>query len=137
MKVFQKTISTTTKGLNDFVEITDGVQTAVIDSKIKNGIVFANALHNTAALIIQENDPSIHKDLINLLERVAPLKGKYHHSYEGNENATAHLKSNLLGTFVTVPLKDGKLVLGTWQHLFLVEFFEPRRREVVVTVIGE
>ena len=104
---------------------------------IKNGMVFANALHNTAGLIIQENDPSIHSDLVNLLERVAPLKGRYHHNYEGKENATAHLKSNLLGTFVTVPLKDREMVLGTWQHIFLVEFFEPRKREVVVTVIGE
>lgn len=137
MGVFQKTISVTTKELNDFVEITDGIQTAVYDSKIKNGMVFVNALHNTAALIIQENDPSIHKDLINLLERVAPLKGKYHHYYEGNENATAHLKSNLLGTFVYVPVKDRKLVLGTWQHIFFIELFEPRRREVLVTVIGE
>lgn len=137
MEVFQKTVSVATKELNDFVEITDGIQTAVYDSKIKNGMVFVNALHNTAALIIQENDPSIHKDLINILERLVPTRAEYHHSYEGNINATAHIKSNLLGTFVFIPVKDRKLVLGTWQHLFFVELFEPRRREVLVTVIGE
>ena len=137
MKVFQKTVSIATKRLNNFVKITDGVQAVASESEIKNGIVFANALHNTAALIIQENDPSIHKDLVDLFERIAPLKGKHHHSYEGNVNATAHLKSNLLGTFVTIPLKDRKLVLGTWQNIFLVELFESRRREVLVTVIGQ
>lgn len=137
MKVYQKTISVKTKGPNDFIEITDEVQRIVSDSKIKNGMVFANALHNTAALIIQEADPTIHRDLIKILEKIIPLNGKYEHDYEGNINATAHLKSNLLGSFVTVPLEDGKLVLGTWQRLFFVELFESRNRKVLVTVIGE
>jgi secondary thiamine-phosphate synthase enzyme len=137
MKVYQKTISIKTKGPNDFIEITDEVQKVASDSKIKNGMVFANALHNTAALIIQEADSTIHRDLVRTLEKIAPLSGKYEHDYEGNINATAHLKSNLLGTFVTVPLEDGKLVLGTWQRLFFVELFEPRNRKVLVTVIGE
>jgi len=137
MGVFSKTIAVQTSEVYEFVEVTDDIQKAVSESKIKNGIVSANALHNTAALIIQENDPTIHKDLINTLERIAPLKGKYEHDYEGNINATAHLKSNLLGTFVTIPLKDGRLILGTWQRIFFVELFEPRRREVVVTVVGE
>lgn len=137
MKVFQKIVSVATKGLNDFVEITNDAQKVVGESKIKNGMVFVNALHNTAAVIIQENDSTIHEDLVATLEKIAPLKGEYRHSYEGNENATAHLKSNLLGTFVTMPLKDGKLILGTWQHIWILELFEPRRREVSVTVIGE
>jgi secondary thiamine-phosphate synthase enzyme len=137
MKVYQKTISIKTKGPNDFIEITDEVQKVANESKIKNGMVFANALHNTAALIIQEADSTIHRDLVRTLEKIVPLSGKYEHDYEGNINATAHLKSNLLGTFVTVPLEDGKLVLGTWQRLFFVELFEPRNRKVLVTVIGE
>jgi secondary thiamine-phosphate synthase enzyme len=137
MKVFQKTISIKTKRLNDFVLITPNVQKIVEESEIKNGMVFVNALHNTAALIIQENDSTIHKDLINTLEKIAPSKEKYFHDYEGSINATAHLKSNLLGTFITIPLKDSKLVLGTWQDIFFIELFEPRERKVVVTVIGE
>ncbi|MDI6798918.1 MAG: secondary thiamine-phosphate synthase enzyme YjbQ [Candidatus Aenigmarchaeota archaeon] len=137
MEIFTKRIAIQTSRLYDFVEITDEVQKAVSESRIKDGIVFASALHNTAALIIQEDDSTVHRDLINTLERIVPLKGKYEHDMEGNVNATAHLKSNLLGTFVTVPLKDGRLVLGTWQRLFFVELFEPRRREVVVTVVGE
>jgi secondary thiamine-phosphate synthase enzyme len=137
MKVFQKTIPVQTKGLNEFVQITDEMERIANESKIKNGMVFVNALHNTSAVIIQESDPTIHRDLINVLEKVAPLKGKYEHDYEGSENAAAHIKSNLLGSYVTAPLKDGKLVLGTWQNIFFVELFESRRREVMITLIGE
>jgi|YelNatPaOPRAMG01_1025707.scaffolds.fasta_scaffold10284_7 secondary thiamine-phosphate synthase enzyme len=137
MKIFQKTLVLKSKGINDFIKITDNVQDVVKESKIKNGMVFVNTLHNTAALIIQEYDPTIHMDLTKILEKIVPLKEKYSHNYEGNENAAAHIKSNLLKTFLTIPLKEGKLVLGTWQNIFLVELFESREREVLVTIIGE
>ena len=128
MKIFQKTISAKTSKIYDFVDMTAEVEKAAKESKIKNGIVFANALHNTAALILQENDATIHQDIINTLERMVPMKEKYEHNYEGNENATAHIKSNLLGTRITIPLKDSKLQLGTWQSVFIVELFEPRSK---------
>jgi secondary thiamine-phosphate synthase enzyme len=137
MKIFQKTLVFKTKGINDFIRITDDVQDVVKESKIKNGMVFVNALHNTAALIIQENDSTIHIDLTKILEKIVPIKEKYLHDYEGNVNATAHIKSNLLKTFLTIPLKEGKLVLGTWQDIFFVELFESREREVLITIIGE
>lgn len=137
MKIFQKSVPIRTKELNDFVEMTEEVQEVVNESKIKNGMVFVNSMHNTAAVIIQEADSTIHRDLVRTLEKLIPLKAKYEHDYEGNVNATAHLKSNMLGSFLTVPLKDSKLILGTWQRLFFIEFFEARNRKVVVTVVGE
>lgn len=137
MGIFRKSMKIETKELNDFINITEDVTNIVKESKIKNGMVFLNSLHNTAALIIQEDDPTIHRDLIATLERIAPLKGNYEHNYEGNKNATAHLKSNLLASNLTIPLENGKLILGTWQQLFFVELFEPRHREVIVTIIGE
>ncbi|MEM7814671.1 MAG: secondary thiamine-phosphate synthase enzyme YjbQ [Candidatus Aenigmatarchaeota archaeon] len=137
MKIFQKDIRIRTRAANEFIKITDEVEKVVKESKIKNGMVFVNALHNTAALIIQEYDESIHKDLIKFFEKILPLKEKYFHDYEGNLNATAHIKSNLLKTFLTIPLKEGKLLLGTWQNIFFVEMFEARERIVSVTVIGE
>lgn len=121
----------------EWINITRKVQNVVDRSSIKNGIVFVNSLHNTAALTIQEDESSIHKDVNKILDRIAPLNEKYTHDEEGSENATAHIKSNLLGSFLTLPLKDGNLVLGTWQQIFFIELFEPRQREVVVTVIGE
>lgn len=137
MSIFRKSVKIKTKGLNDFVNITENVKDVVGKSKIKDGMVFLNSLHNTGALILQEDDTTIHRDLINTLERIVPLKGKYEHDMEGNENATAHLKTNLLSSNLTIPLEDGKLVLGTWQNIFFIELFEQREREVVVTVIGE
>jgi secondary thiamine-phosphate synthase enzyme len=137
MMFFKKPILVRTKGMNDFVKITDKVENVVKESKIKNGMVFLNSLHNTAALIIQEDDSTIHRDLVNMLEGIAPVKGKYEHDYEGSKNAVAHLKTNLLDSTLTVPLENGKLVLGTWQQIFFVELFEPRERKIIVTVMGE
>ena len=137
MSIFRKSVLIPTKELNEFINITEKIQAVANESKLKDGVVFLNSLHNTGALILQEDDPTIHQDLINTLERIVPLKGRYEHDYEGNENATAHLKTNLLGSFLTIPLENGKLKLGTWQNVFFVEFFEPREREVIVTVIGD
>jgi len=137
MKIFQKTVPVKTKRLNDFVNITEEIQNVVRESKIKNGIVSVNSMHNTAAVIIQEADSTIHEDLIRLLEKMVPTNAKYSHDYEGNVNATAHIKSNLLGSSISVPLEGNKLVLGTWQQLWFIELFEPRNRRVVVTVVGE
>lgn len=137
MKIFQKSVKVRTRKANEFVEITNEIEKIVKESKIRNGVIFLNTLHNTAALIIQENDESIHKDLTKFFEKILPLNEKYFHDYEGNLNATAHIKSNLLKTFLTIPLKDGKILLGTWQSIFLVELFESREREIVVSVIGE
>lgn len=137
MKVHQESINVGTKKLNDFVKITEDIQKVVDKSKINKGIAFANSLHNTAAVIIQEDDPTIFKDTSNLFERMLPLDGKYEHNHEGNENATAHQKENLLGNSISIPVRDGKLALGAWQDVFLLEFFEPRQREVVVTILGD
>ena len=137
MGIFRKSIKINTNGLNNFVNITENVIDVIKQSKIKNGMVFINSLHNTAALIMQEDDSTIHRDLVNTLENIVPLKGEYEHNYEGNENAAAHLKTNLLASNLTIPLENGKLVLGTWQQIFFIEFFEPREREIVVTIVGE
>lgn len=137
MRVFQKTLPVKTKGMYDFVEITVKIQEAVNEAKIKDGIIFVNSMHTTASMIIQEDDSRIHRDLVRLLDKILPLSAKYEHDDEGGENATAHLKSNLLGSSLTVPLKNGKLILGTWQKIFFVELFESRNRQIEITIIGE
>jgi len=137
MKLFRKTIEIRTKGYNDFIDITSQLEKVVKESKIKKGMLFANSLHNTAALIIQENDPTIFEDMKNLFEKILPLNGKYEHDYEGNENATSHQKNSLLGNSISIPIENNELVLGTWQRVIFIEFFEPRIRKVVVTILGE
>lgn len=137
MKIHQDRIKIETRKLNDFIVITDGIEKIVGESKIKKGMAFVNSLHTTTAVIIQENDPTVFKDMVHLFERILPSNKKYEHMEEGSVNATAHQKQNLLGNSASIPIVDGKLALGTWQDVFLLEFFKPRQREVVVTVIGD
>ena len=137
MRVFQKEIKIVTRGANDFIDITEKVEEIVREAKVNNGIVALNSLHNTACVIIQENDETIFEDMKKFFDKILPLNEKYSHSYEGSLNATAHLKSNLLSQSITLPIKNGNLVLGTWQRIIFVELFEPRERTVFVTILGE
>jgi secondary thiamine-phosphate synthase enzyme len=137
MKIYQKEIKIETKGPYDFIDITDKVNEIVKESEIKNGIVSLFSLHNTACIIIQEKDETIFKDIEEFFNRILPLNIKYYHNYEGNINATAHIKTNLLSQSLCIPIKDGKLLLGIWQRIIFLELFEPRERKVFITIIGE
>ena len=137
MRVYQSEIKIKTKNAYDFIDITENVEKEVEKSKIENGVIFLNSLHNTACLIIQENDETIFEDMKKFFDKILPLNEKYSHSYEGSLNATAHLKSNLLSQSITLPIKNGNLVLGVWQRIIFVELFEPRERTVFVTILGE
>jgi secondary thiamine-phosphate synthase enzyme len=137
MKIYQKEIKIKTKGPYDFIDITDKVNNIVGESGIKNGILSLFSLHNTACIIIQENDETIFRDIEEFFDRILPLNIKYHHNYEGNINATAHIKTNLLSQSLCIPIKDGKLLLGIWQRIIFLELFEAREREIFLTIIGE
>jgi secondary thiamine-phosphate synthase enzyme len=137
VRVYQSEIKIKTRNVYDFIDITKSVKKEIEKSKIKNGMIFLNSLHNTACLIIQENDETIFEDMKKFFDKILPLNEKYSHSYEGSLNATAHLKSNLLSQSITLPIKNGNLVLGTWQRIIFVELFEPRERTVFVTILGE
>jgi secondary thiamine-phosphate synthase enzyme len=138
MKFFRDIIELNTKKSFQYINITDKVQDIVNKSKVKDGMVFVNAVHNTATVILQEADSSIHEDTKEIIEELIPLNRDYRHAYEGNINATSHIKNQLLGNSnLTIPVKDGQLVLGTWQQVFFLELLEARRREIIVTIIGE
>jgi len=138
MKFYRDTIELKTQRNFQYINITDKMQDIVNKSKIKEGIAFVNSAHNTATVILQEADSSIHEDTKEIIEELIPFNRNYRHSYEGNVNATSHIKNQLLGNSnLTIPVKDGKLFLGTWQQVFFLELLEPRRREVIVTVMGE
>ncbi len=137
MKVITDFIEVKSKERGEYIDITGHIEKIVERSNIKNGIIVMHELHTTAALTIQENDGSIHEDTREILEEIAPLNKHYRHSYEGNENATAHIKNQLLGSSIALPIINGRLALGTWQSIFLVELFEARRRKIAVCIIGE
>jgi secondary thiamine-phosphate synthase enzyme len=136
MKFFSKTISVKTKKPFDFVQIDQKVKEVVKKSEIKSGFVLLRSYHNTATILCNENDPTVLQDLEKILRKLLPDGLSWSHTYEGINNARAHQAVNLLGHTHWVPLEDGQLKLGTWQSLFLIEFFEARTRKVAVVIVG-
>lgn len=119
----------------EFVTITDKIADAVNKLGLKNGIAHIFVLHTTCGITINENaDPAVAHDLLERLESFIPWRSPNDRHMEGN--SAAHLKSSLLGSSVTIPVKDGTLVLGTWQGVFFGEFDGPRTRSVHVTAIS-
>jgi secondary thiamine-phosphate synthase enzyme len=130
-------VSVATKQAPQFVDITEAVEREVAASGVREGVVLLRSRHTTAALTCTEGDPSIHEDCLELLREQLPLDRRYRHAYEGAENAVAHLAvMTLFGDSTWAPIRNGKLDLGAWQRLFLVELFEPRTRTVDVAILG-
>jgi len=120
----------------EFIDITDKLQDFVSKSKVKEGFLLARATHTTGAVICNENDPSIHRDAERLINDIIPLDRKYDHDYEGNVNARAHQAAMYFGNSTWVPISKGKIELGTWQRIFFIELFEPRRRKIDVVIVS-
>jgi len=119
----------------EFIDITDIVYTDVRNSNVKDGIVVIYVPHTTAGVTINENaDPDVVWDIISTLDKVYPVKGDYRH-LEGNSHA--HIKASLMGASCTVIIKDGKLLLGTWQGIYFCEFDGPRVRVFYVKIIKD
>ncbi len=134
MKVFNESFRFSTRGEIDFADITDRVQDIVAKSGVKNGLVHVFAPHATGILILTEYESSLMADLKDALERLIPKRASYRHP----SNAHSHLRSVFLCPDRTLPVIDGRVVLGTWQSLVFVETdVYPRQRTIVVQVIGE
>lgn len=119
---------------SELIDITDRVRGVLFSSGVRCGLCHVFTLHTTAGLTINENaDPDVCADIVETLNKLAPWKGNYRHT---EENSAAHIKASLLGSSVTVPVEDGRLVLGTWQGIYFCEFDGPRTRTVLVTFMG-
>ena len=129
-----ETLSVRTGSRTDLRDITREVASAVGRTKVERGGAIVCVPHTTAGITINENaDPSVREDIESTLERLVPWGGPYRHS-EGN--AAAHVKATLCGSSVTIPVENGRLVLGTWQGIYFCEFDGPRTRKVLVQVVG-
>ena len=118
-----------------FHNITSEVREAVERSKVKNGICTIYCPHTTAGITINEAaDPDVVRDMLFALDKFFPDMREFRH-YEGN--STAHIKSSVIGTSENVIIKDGQLVLGTWQGIYFTEFDGPRHRRFFVNVIND
>jgi secondary thiamine-phosphate synthase enzyme len=127
-----KELRITSNQRNQMIDITDEVQQLVKEEKITDGYLIVYVPHTTAGITINEGaDPDVQQDIIETLEKLIPVNASYHHS-EGNSDA--HIKASLLGASVTVLVTNGKLVLGTWQHIFFYEGDGPRHRTVYVCI---
>jgi secondary thiamine-phosphate synthase enzyme len=119
----------------ELVEITDRLQSLVDGSGIREGAMVAQSLHTTAALTVNENaDPDVQHDLLAKLERLVPQRESYYLHAEGNSDS--HLKTSFFGPSLTVLVSGGRLVLGTWQGVYLCEFDGPRERRVAVQLLA-
>lgn len=119
----------------ELVDITDRVQSEVHSSGIAEGICIVSTRHTTTSILINENESGLCKDILNLLERLVLSGGGYRHD-RIDDNADAHLKAVLLGTSETIPVREGSLLLGTWQRIFFAELDGPRHRTVEVSIIS-
>ncbi len=117
----------------ELVEFTEQVQKKLTESDVREGVVTLFVQHTTAGLTVNENaDPDVPRDMLHLLRTLCPHHGMgFRH---GEENSDAHIKASLVGSSVTVPFKDGKLLLGRWQGIFLCEFDGGRERQVIMMV---
>jgi len=123
----------------DVIDLTEDVQDAVSKSEIANGIVTVFVPGSTAAVTTIEYERGVLKDLVLALERIVPRGEKYYHdSAWGDGNGYAHVRSALVGPSCSVPVKNGKLLLGTWQQIVLLDFDNrPRNRKVILQIIGD
>jgi secondary thiamine-phosphate synthase enzyme len=122
-----------------FVNITDTVEQLVRKSGIQEGLALINAMHISASVFINDDEPGLHHDYEVWLEKLAPHEpiGQYHHNRTGEDNADAHLKRQIMGREVVVAITDGKLDFGPWEQIFYGEFDGRRRKRVLVKLIGE
>jgi len=132
-----KTIEVSTKGFTDIVEITDRVQKIIDEEKVKNGVCHLFVIGSTAALSTCEDDENLFEDIKEVMEEIAPYKRNWkHHQTWHDDNGAAHVRATLIGPSLTVPVVNGKLYLGTWQKIVLIDFDTgPRTRKVVINLV--
>jgi len=126
-----------TKKRRELVRITDQVAEVVGNSSIAEGLALVSAMHITAGVFVNDDEPGLWEDIWAWLQQLAPEGPDYQHHRTGEDNGDAHLKSLLIHHQVVVPITQGKLDLGTWQQIFYAEFDGRRRKRVIVKAMGE
>lgn len=139
MTVITQTIKVKSKGQDDIIDITEKASNGIEESKLKNGIATIFVSGSTAALTTIEYEPGLLLDFPNMLERVAPQNIEYGHEKMWHDgNGHSHVRASLLGPSLTVPFKDGELMLGRWQQIVLVECdTRSRDRSLILQITGE
>jgi len=137
MKNFRKELFFQTSKRYELVHITPQVEEAVRESGIREGLCLVNAMHITASVFINDNEPGLHQDYLEWLEKLAPYSRSGYQHNVGEDNGDAHLKRQIMGREVVIALTDGQLDLGPWEAIFYGEFDGQRRKRVLIKIIGE
>jgi secondary thiamine-phosphate synthase enzyme len=137
MKSFREELWFETTARRAYLNITRKVEAVVRRSGVKEGMVLVNAMHITASVYINDDEPGLLQDYDEFLERLAPHEARYRHNETGEDNGDAHIKRQLMGREVVVAITAGQLDFGPWEQIFYGEFDGRRRKRVLVKVIGE
>jgi secondary thiamine-phosphate synthase enzyme len=139
MKSFRRELWFDVPSRMGFVNITPQVKDCLAESRVREGLVLVNAMHITASVFVNDDEPGLHRDYEKWLEGLAPHAPtkQYRHNDTGEDNADAHMKRQVMGREVVVAVTDGKLDFGPWEQIFYGEFDGRRRKRVLVKIIGE
>lgn len=138
MKSFRRELTLTLPRRRAFVNITPQVEEALAESGIREGLLLCNAMHITASVFINDDEPGLHSDFESWLEKLAPEKPHSQYAHNGYEdNADAHMKRQVMGREVVVAVTAGKLDFGPWEQIFYGEFDGKRPKRILIKIIGE
>ena len=139
VKSYRKELWFETPTRRAFINITPQVEAAVRESGVKEGLCLVNAMHITASVYINDDEPGLLADYEDWLEELAPHEptSRYRHNRTGEDNGDAHLKRQIMGREVVVAITDGKLDFGPWEQIFYGEFDGRRKKRVLIKIIGE
>jgi secondary thiamine-phosphate synthase enzyme len=140
MKSYRKVIEVNIPARMAFLNITPQVNAALRESGIREGLALVNAMHITASVFINDDEPGLHEDYARWLEQLAPFDPspeRYHHNRTGEENGDAHHKRQIMGREVVVAITKGALDFGPWEQIFYGEFDGRRKKRILVKMIGD
>jgi secondary thiamine-phosphate synthase enzyme len=139
MKAYRKELWFHVPSRRAFINITADVVRALQESGIREGLALVNAMHISASVFINDDEPGLHQDYEVWLEKMAPHAptGQYRHNDTGEDNADAHIKRQIMGREAVIAVTEGKLDFGPWEQIFYGEFDGMRKKRVLVKIIGE
>ncbi|MFA5866291.1 MAG: secondary thiamine-phosphate synthase enzyme YjbQ [Phycisphaerae bacterium] len=138
MKSYRKELEIHTQKRREFINITRQVRQCLSESGITDGLLLCNAMHITASVFINDDEPGLHADFERWLENLAPEKPYEQYAHNGYEdNADAHLKRSIMGREVVVAVTNGELDFGPWEQIFYGEFDGKRKKRVLIKIIGD
>ena len=137
MKAHTEYLWFNTKNRREIINITQQVDQIIKKSGVKEGLCLVSSMHTTASILVNDDESGLHKDLLELMDGIAPPEKDYRHHATGEDNGNAHLKCMLMNQSAVIPVTDGRFDDGPWQRIFYAEWDGQRKKRLLVKVIGE